>query len=295
MKKLIALLLAVMLLAGCQLASEEKKEDRLQDKLVGVFVTFDDLDLPFDMEGYLNDHIDELADGGEIVVDEGEAVPYEGRLFAQVGERGWEFPGYEGIIMGQMWDEDHWSGFTTEGIQDIRTHVTSTETLDGIEEEGTIYVDEDTEDFIYYVNPVFMTPDGSYYATQGNCFSGEGSAIDGMSMSVNSEIRETIDDVETVYSADYTVRIEGVKLAQRVVLIHMSEDHRELARAEYTPDDMPESVTPAEGAAYLIVEEYRGSQIARTLCQPGDDHINVYRRTDKTYCLPSFTEIQWNH
>ena len=56
MKKLIALLLALCMLTGCRLASEEKKEDRLQDKLVGVLVTFEPLDLDFDIEGYLRDN-----------------------------------------------------------------------------------------------------------------------------------------------------------------------------------------------------------------------------------------------
>ena len=53
MKKLIALILAVCMLAGCQLASEEKTEVPYQDKLVGVFVTFEPMDLGFDIEGWI--------------------------------------------------------------------------------------------------------------------------------------------------------------------------------------------------------------------------------------------------
>lgn len=293
MKKLIAILLAVCLLTGCRLASTEQKESPHEDKLVGVFVTFDHLDLPFDMEGYLNDNAHAISDGGEIVVEEGEAMAYEGKLFAEVGERGWEFPGHDGIILGQMWNGDHWVGFTTEGIQDIKSRVSRTDTLDAIEEEGTIYVDAGLEEFIYYVNPVFMTPNGEYYATQGDSFSSGNTGVGGMSMSVNCEIRETVDDVENVYSAKYTARVEGVTLADRVVLVQMSADHQELTRAEYTPDAMPESVKIVEGAGYLIVEEYAGDEVTRTLCQPGDEHINVYYQTDKVYCLPNFTTIDW--
>lgn len=295
MKKLIAILLAVCLLTGCQLASTEQKESELEDKLVGVFVTFDHLDLPFDIEGYLNDNVGSISDGAELVVEEGEARAYQGKLFAEVGERGWEFPGYDGIILGQMWNEDHWVGFTTEGIQDIKTHVIGTETHDGIEEEGTIYVDASLEEFIYYVNPVFMTADGEYYATQGDSFSSGNSGVGGMSMSINCEIKETVGDVENVYSAKYTVGIEGVTLADRVVLVEMSSDHAELARTEYAPDAMPESVTPADGAAYLIVEEYAGGTVTRRLFQPGDEHINVYYQGHAVYCLPSFTTINWNN
>ena len=54
MNKLFALILAVLMLAGCQLASEEQREDTTQDRLAGVFITFERLDLDFDIEGWLN-------------------------------------------------------------------------------------------------------------------------------------------------------------------------------------------------------------------------------------------------
>lgn len=292
MKKLIGLLLAVTLLTGCQLASEEKKESPMDDKLVGVFVTFEYHDFGFDMDGFLEDHVDELEDGAEIVIGEGDAMAYEGKLFAEVCEEGWSFPGFEGIVMGQMWDEDHWTGFTTEGIQNIKTHVTSTETHDGIEEEGTICVPADTQNFMFYCNPVYMTADGQYYAVQGDSFQSD-SGVYGMSQSIKCELKETINGVETVYSAEYTVHIEGVTLADRVVLVQMSEDHQQLDRAEYLPDQMPESVTPAADAAYLIVEEYADGEVTRTLCQPGGDTIRVFCQKDQLYCLPRFTEILW--
>ena len=36
MKKIAAIILAVLMLTGCQLASEEKREDPIQDRLVKV-------------------------------------------------------------------------------------------------------------------------------------------------------------------------------------------------------------------------------------------------------------------
>lgn len=285
MKKLIALLLAAVLLAGCQLASEEQNETVMDDKLVGVFVTFDYLDLPFDMEGYIRDN--GMPQG---VVTDGSA--YEGRLYAELGETGWEFPGYEGLIMGQRWREDHWSGFSTEGFCGTDTRVSRTDTVDSIEETGTIYVPIGTQEFCYYCNPVYMTPEEEYYVVQGDSFS---SSIDygAMSMSVSKEQTWTEDDVTYTYSAKYTTRVEGVKLADKVTLIQMSADHKELSRAEYVPGDMPESITPVDGAAYLIVEEAAAGEITRTLYQPGDDSIKVFHKTDYVYCLPQFTEVNW--
>ena len=295
MKKLISLLLIVCLLSGCQLASEEKNESQIQDKLVGVFVTFEDLGLPFDIEGYLNDNVGSLSDGEEIVVGEGEAMAYEGKLYAEVGERGWSFPGYDGIIMGQMLGEDHWISFSTEGFCDMKTHFTETETLDGIEEEGTIYAPKDTKDFIFYSNPVYMTPDGKYYAVQGNAFSSGNAGVHGMSQHVSCEIKETTNGVENTYSAKFTTRIEGIVLADQVVLVQMSADHAELSRAEYVPGQMPESITPADGTAYIIVEEIAGEEVTRTLYQPEDENFQVFYQGDAVYCLPQFTAILWEN
>lgn len=292
MKKLIALLLAVCLLTGCQLASEEKNEDRLQDKLVGIFVTFEHLDLEFDMEGYLNDNIDRISDGDEIVVEPGEGMEYEERLWAEVGENGWTFPGYEGILMGQMWEDDHWVGFSTEGFCEHKTNVIRTDTLDGIDEEGTIYVPFGTE-VMLCTNPVYMTADGSYYALQGNSFH---STVDSgsMSQSVSDEMTWTSDGEVFTYSAKFTAIVQGVKLSDRVVLVQMSADHTELEREEYLPGEMPETITPASGAAYIIAEEYAGDEVTRTLYQPGGDPIKVFCQGEQVYCLPQFTEIQWN-
>lgn len=286
MKKLIALLLAVCMLAGCQLASGEKNEDPMQDKLVGVFITFERLDLPFDMEGYLRDN--GIPEDGIVLDGSG----YEGRLWAKVTEEGWSFPGYDGIIMGQMWNEDHWMGFSTEGIQDIKTHVTGTETLDGVAEEGTIYISSGKE-VLFCTNPVYMTPEGTYYALQGDSF--QSSLESGsMSQSIRDEKTWTTDGETYTYSAEYRTTIQGVKLADRVMLVQMSADHQELDRAEYAPDAMRGSLTIVDGAAYLIVEEWAGEEVTRTIFQPGDDHINVFYQTEQIYCLPSFTEINWN-
>ena len=293
MKKLIAILLVVCLLSGCQLASEERNESQLQDKLVGVFVTFDSLNLPFDMEGWLNDNAGKLEDGGEIIVGEGEAMAYQGRLYAAVSEDGWSFPGYEGVIMGQMLGEECWIGFSTEGLCDRKTHYTETDTLESVEEEGTMYVPKDLKNFIFYCNPVYMTPDGKYYAVQGNSFSNGSTGIHGMSQHIRSEIKETTNGVEHTYSAKFTTRIEGIILADRVVLVEMSADHAELARAEYLPGQMPESIIPNAETAYIIIEEIAGTDVTRTLYQREDDKLQVFYQTEMVYCLPQFANIGW--
>lgn len=285
MKRMIAILLAVCLLSGCQLARLERNGNQDRDKLVGIFVTGEYLDLGFDMEGYIEDH----------GVPKGEIDPagYEGRLYAEVGEAGWSFPGYDGIIMGRMWKDGHWVGFSTDGICELSSHVTDTPELQAFEEKGTVYVPAGTDAMIY-PNPVYMTADGRYYtvAEMGD-FAGfpEGGS---MSQSIKEETTRTEDGDEITDRTEYTLEIRGVKPAERVVLIHMDTDHRELKREEYNPAALPETVDPADGATYIIVEEYSGDTVTRTLSQPGEDTICVYFAAEYTWCLPGIAQVNWN-
>lgn len=290
MKKLLALLLAVLLLSGCQLASEEKREDPLQDKLVGVLVTFEPLDLDFDIEGYFSDNPG-LLDGGEVTLEPGEGMEYEEKLWAQVTEEGWSFPGIEGMVMGQMWQEDHWLGFSTEGFCEHRTSVERTEVLDAIEEEGTVYFPAGAS-IMLCANPVYMTADGRYYAIQGDSF--QSSLQTGsMSQSISDEMVWNVDGQETTYRAKFTTTVQGAALAEKLVLVWMTEDHQEIARAEYIPGQLPEEIIPVAGAAYLIAEQIAGETVSRQLCQPGDEPLTVYYQSQHLWCLPELANILW--
>ena len=62
----VLLLILGLPLSGCQLASDRGEDS--EDQLVGVFVTTEYLDL-MDMDAYLNDHLNELTDGGTITME----------------------------------------------------------------------------------------------------------------------------------------------------------------------------------------------------------------------------------
>jgi hypothetical protein len=71
-------------LAGFSLANPEAAKSLQEDRLVGVFITTEYLDL-FDFEKYLNDNMGSFG-GGEIRMD-GETAEYQGRLYAALKER----------------------------------------------------------------------------------------------------------------------------------------------------------------------------------------------------------------
>lgn len=290
MKKLIALILAVCMLAGCQLASVEKKEDPYQDKLVGVFVTFERLDLDFDIEGWLNDNPGALKDG-EVTLEPGEGMAYQEKLPVTLSDECWVVPGHEGISVGRYWNGEYWTGFSSEGICELNSNISATDAGDNIAVEGIVYFPADAE-VMLCTNPVYQTPEGEFYVVQGNSFHSH-LQTGSMSQSVKDEKTWTENGTSHTFCAEFKTTVQGVELAEKVVLVWMTADHTEVSRAEYDPDALPESVTPAEGAAYLIVEEIAGENITRTIYQPEDEQITVYYQSEQPWCLPDIMEIHW--
>ena len=287
MKKLIALILAVCMLAGCQLASVEKKEDPNQDKLVGVFVTFEPMELGFDIEGWIEDN--GITDGAEISMEE--SLQYQEKLPVTLSDEGWVIPGHEGISVGRYWNGEYWTGFSSEGICEMNSNIAAGDDGDNIKVEGTVYFPEDAE-VMLCTNPVYQTPEGEFYVVQGQSFHsnvGTGS----MSQSVRDEKTWTENGTSYTFCAEFKTTVQGVALAEKVVLVWMGKDNVELSREEYIPGELPESVVPAEGAAYLIVEEIAGENITRSIYQPEDEQITVYYRGEQPWCLPDIVEIIW--
>ena len=287
MKKLIALMLAVCMLAGCQLASEEKTEDPYQDKLVGVFVTFEPMELGFDIEGWIEDN--GITDGAEISMEE--SLQYQEKCPVTLSDEGWVVPGYEGISVGRYWNGEYWTGFSGEGICEMNSNIAAGDDGDNIKVEGTVYFPADAE-VMLCTNPVYQTPEGEFYVVQGQSVHsnvGTGS----MSQSVRDEKTWTENGTSHTFCAEFKTTVQGVELAEKVVLVWMTADHAEVSRAEYDPNALPESVTPAEGAAYLIVEEIAGENITRTIYQPEDEQITVYYQGEQPWCLPNMAQINW--
>ena len=289
MKRIIAVVLAVLMLSGCQLAREEKKEDWLQDQLVGAFVTFEHLELDFDIEGWLNDNPGALEDG-EVVLEPGQGNVYQERLIATETEDGWLVSGYEGLSLGWLRKGDYATPVFSEGVCEVSSHFMADDNGDAVAVEGTIYFPAGSE-VMLCLNPVYMTEDGEYYVVQGQSFQSTVEKGGSMSQSVSDKKTWTEDGVETVCSAEFKTTVKGVSLAEKVVLVWMGAENVELSRMEYAPGELPESMTAA--GDYLIVEEIAGDTITRQLCQSGDETFTVYYQGEQPWCVPDVVTIHW--
>ena len=289
MKKIAAIILAVLMLTGCQLASEEKREDPIQDRLVGVFVTFEQMDLEFDIEGWLCDNPGALGDG-DITLDPAEGMEYAGRLPAVLEEDVLVVPGYEGLSILHIQEEDYTTMVTGEGVVELNRHIVAGDDGDSVEAEGTVYFPAGSQ-VMLCTNPVYMTEDGEYYVVQGQAFHSTIEEGGSMSQSVSDEKTWTIDGQETIYAAEFKVTVKGVIVAEKVALVWMGEGDKKLSRTEYAPGALPETIT-AEGD-YLIVEQSAGETVSRSLYQPGDQTVTVYSKGEQPWCVPDAMQVNW--
>lgn len=305
MRKLLALTLcAFLLLTGCQLATDEVNDGGpgYQDRLVGVVVTTEYLDL-FDMEAYLEDNLNDAL-VGEIT---GDTSAYQGRIYAQeevahstTGDGVpctsiyYNFDQIDGIQMlcyeVQTILEDgtvhatYTKGYTSEGF--------GSTSYGGEVNEGTIYVPEDAGAVTIFTNPVYQDSEGRLYLVAGT--GATTNSIGGsMSQNIYEEYTETINGEETTVRREFKVTVEGISVPEKVSIFQMDENNGILDRQEYIPGQLPEELTPADGCAYILVEEYAGEKVTRELLEPGNDLIAVSVRSEKLYCATDYCRILW--
>lgn len=307
MKKLIAVLLTIIMvmLTGCQLAQEDVGEEAVvPDRLVGVYITDEYLDL-FDMEGYLQDNWNgeeelTIEDGGE----------YAGRIYAEKVTRttsegyswtSYEFSDVEGILLAEFLitpedgteENSYWSSDVGEGLNEVHSSLSTTDTGDNIGVEATMYLSSLSVERIYYFNPVYQTGDGEVYLMQGSGCNYNPEIGGAFAHSISETRTVTEDDVTTEESTTVKITMDMVEVAKKVILIQMDENHQELARIEAVPGGMPEELTVETDCAYILVEQIQADgTVIRNICQ--EDEIQVYYDRGDGICIPDWTTVLWN-
>ena len=78
-----------------------------------------------------------------------------------------------------------------------------------------------------------------------------------------------------------------------VNILQMSGDNEILNRETYIPGEMPQTLTPVEGCAYVMVEQVKEDEVIRQIFQPGERTIEAYTLMEHGYCVGDYTEILW--
>lgn len=309
MTKKIAVLLVFTLmlsLCGCQLAKGEELVETghsMTDMLIGVFVTEEYLDL-FDMEAYLNDNLNKIMSGKRL--SEAEQAEYEGRLYAtpqgylENGKPDGEFifegvEGYAYFVPIVEHPEGETSVVNSDScFSDIKNgvHVKDNNLTENTL-EATLYAVDDLNEYRFYLNPVYQDQDGNVYLMTGTGVStGEG-MLGTMSQTINSELKTTIDGVET--TERYTVKItyKGVPRPETIAVLQMDGESNLLSREEYLPGQLPEQIDPVDGAEYIIVETINDAGVTREIVSQDERWMHTYDPQENGICEQQQTELLW--
>ena len=270
-----------VLFCGCTLAVSDAGMDGTSDRLIGAFVTDEYLDL-YDMEGYLNDHVSSLKDGGSITV--GSDSRYAGKLLATVDKSQgddsslWKvsFGGVKGeyllVLTEEKDGESYTSTLCSDGILDVNMNLKSADNETESEISGTFCYTPDgiqKKDDSYYVNPVYQTENGEIYAMTGNGYAKQGVRVDektgketpimpdegkGMAATLSAENTITKNGKSQTEKCKVTIQFEVMYQPVRTILYQMDEANQVLKQVAYNPSDVPDSITLEKDAAYVLVE-----------------------------------------
>lgn len=309
-RKPSVILIAAMclaLLSGCQLAVGEAGVN--SDRLVGVFVTTEHLDL-FDMEAYLNDNLRIV--GGDIAI-KGDADAYQGRIYAtRVEEEGdrpdsYEFEGLEGSSFYSLYslDEETGEGYyhsvVSGGISDAKSHYTVTDEGEKIELDANIYFEANGMSPTFYCNPVYQTEDGQIYLTSGSGMSTSGVLAEGtmMSQKLEETSTQTVNGEKEEFGLSVEIHIVGVYLPEKYVLLHMSADDRIISREEYEPGGFPVEMAFDGETEYVLLKGLKtgADGTLETFLEAydrNDDYISVIEGVSDGVCVKRDIPITWN-
>ena len=302
----------VLSLTGCQLASEDTVENT-KDRLAGVFITYEYLDL-FDFDGYLKDNVSGFP-GGDISEDVN-SEKYRGRLYATLKEKvitnedtgeetvmeEYVFEGVEGFAYLAVTDGNNGpvNFRSEEAVSDGHSSLFLSDDGDKITLEGTIYSAPGNDGFItYYINPVYQNSDGSVYAMSGGGFSIDATQGKGHYTNMLEETT-TVTENGTGKKSSTSIEISFVPmfLPEKIVLLQMDADSNILLKDEYTPGEVPKTLTPEAGTDYIVAETYGSdssgaTRITRELYEQQDEYLYTFFCRDDNICIKTGTKLDW--
>lgn len=266
---IITALLIIFTLSGCQLAREDGVANISMDKLIGVYVSYDHVDL-FDFEGYINDNLN--FSGGEIKI-EGETKKYEGRMYAtqkdgvstsSEGEKytntQFVFEELLGIgmfaptVVDPRLEDMTYISAGGDCFTDTKFHVKSGDNEDGLELSGTLYISSGAMSDAIYINPVYQSEDGRVYLVSGQGFAATGDNGEGGVYSQKLEDKVIVNEngKSKSYSSTIEVSIATMNPTIKVNILQMDKDSNVVKKAEYNPDNVPSELKTESGTCILL-------------------------------------------
>ncbi len=248
----LAILAAVFLIALLDGGAVQSAADGEEEgTLIGAFVSEEDIDVGGDLE---------VSATGKFVWKVGRLYMETADDWSALGERG------GGIYCtmepeARYGEEDAKSpNITIFGTLGAPVGKAGIDDDDGvrttdIDLSGEVYACGD-EHMIFNFYPIYQTDDGRIYLTNGNSVgrpSGDGGST---THTLTSDKTETIGGKSERVTVKVAITAVSRPTPTKFTVAHMDENDELLKLEEFAPDALPESVTPVDGAAYLIGTSY---------------------------------------
>lgn len=296
-------LLLALTLAGCSLAlTEDESAAANDDKMVGVLITFEPLDL-FDFESYFNDHVESVLNGGTI--SQADAKKYSGCLFAEKDEESgdYSFPEVEGLIFLCTEETDEVGSYIRmqggEGIDATKNHFTTTDSGEAFELAGTVYfAPENRGDIVaFYTNPVYKTADGRVYAQSGQGMSGswdEGSN-GSMTATLSQSLEETKNGEKKSYSAEYAITMQAAAKPLYSEVFWMKNDGNVLRSARYEQGAFPKELDARDADFLLLMEHAADGSVRHEVYarDESDTQPHAFMCGDGRILIAQYASVVW--
>lgn len=303
--------------AGAVTFAKDEPADAGKDRLIGVFITTEYVDL-FDSESYFKDNADKVLSGGEI--GSSDSAQYQGRLYAilvdepytdpETGEtaatKKFVFDGIEGIsyFAARYTDENgtqYLGAGDDDAISDAHTGLHYTDAGDGIDMKGTIYVSASKGSDVFYYNPVYQTAAGEVYLVsgQGVSYGGELSAGMSGSQALKEEQTVTIDGKSETVSSSIEVSICFMDTPIGTSILQFDCDGSIVAREDYAAGDLPAEITTSSDTEYIIAETRMSSAdgketVTRELFRQDDESLYAFFCREDGICIKQYCSIAWD-
>ena len=262
--------------------------------LIGAYVSEEDFDL------------DDL-----IVTATGKFQWKSGRIYAEQTGKSWYFPTLDdggGIFCAQISEEgtDYPTVVHFGGLGKARSRVNVSD-ADGIRTtdidlSGEVYACGDRQ-VIFKLYPIYQTSDGRIYLTRGNSMGMSGADGASMTHTLTSDKTETIGGKSERVKVKVAITAVSRPTPTKFTVAHMDENDTVLKLEEFAPDALPESITAAPGAAYLIGTSYgtdwNGETAEYDICSRSNDsapyaysNLDTFRYQDGKLCSISI-KVNW--
>ena len=156
---------------------------------------------------------------------------------------------------------------------------------------------------IFKLYPIYQTSDGRIYLTRGNSMGMSGADGASITHTLTSDKTETIGGKSERVKVRVAITAVSRPTPTKFTVAHMDENDDLLKLEEFAPDALPESITAAPGAAYLIGTSYgqdgNGETAEYDICSRSNDSapyayskLDTFRYQDGKLCSISI-KVNW--